>query len=81
MGKYYDYGIGFARLLAMISIVICHVFQALESPLCYYFNVGVQVFLFISGYLYGKKRISDYSVNTSDYSIKKGDYVYLYHTT
>ena len=53
-----DYGISMARLLAMLGVIICHF---MSSPminmgaLAFLFNVGVQIFLFISGYLYGKR--------------------------
>ncbi len=59
MTSKYEYGIGFARCIAMISIVVCHIFQAIGNDLCFYFNVGVPIFLFLSGYLYGKKKITD----------------------
>lgn len=55
----------FIRVVSMICIVLCHI-------VCYYtfipghavlgqvFNVGVYVFLLISGYLYGGKTISNF---------------------
>ncbi len=52
-----DYTISFVRMLAMISIVTCHVMQYYDMELAWWFNVGVQIFLCISGYLYGMKRI------------------------
>lgn len=54
-----DYTISAIRFLAMISIVLCHFLQAYGNELAWWFNVGVQVFLCMSGFLYGKKRISD----------------------
>lgn len=51
-------GISLARLMAMLLIFFCHVFQARENLLAEYFNAGVQIFLVISGYLHGKKRIN-----------------------
>ena len=45
------------RVFAMISIVICHLLQYYESPLSNVFNVGVQIFILISGFLYGRKII------------------------
>lgn len=59
-----DYSISFVRLIAMIFIFICHVMQqdnfhstikGAEISWDYWFAVGVQMFLFISGFLYGKK--------------------------
>lgn len=63
-----DYSISCARLIAMVFIVACHMMQrddfALDIKgahigLAVWFNVGVQMFLFISGYLYGKKNRID----------------------
>ena len=50
----------YLRSIAMISIVVGHLFQSLESSLIYVFNVGVQVFLIISGYLYGHRMIVEW---------------------
>lgn len=47
------------RVLSMFSIVVCHIMQpigALEGDI---FNVGVEVFFLISGFLYGHKVIAD----------------------
>ena len=48
------------RIWAMLSIVVCHLFQAYHHSLAGVFNVGVQVFLVLSGYLYGRKQIDDW---------------------
>lgn len=40
-------------------IVVCHILQYHDNELCRWFNVGVQVFFIISGYLYGGKEISN----------------------
>lgn len=48
------------RTLAMLSIVVCHLFQAYQNVGSHIFNVGVQVFLVMSGYLYGHKNIVDW---------------------
>lgn len=45
------------RWLSTISIVICHLFQRYDLVAAYIFNIGVQVFFFLSGFLYGNKRI------------------------
>lgn len=58
----YDYSISFLRVLAMFFIIICHLgtyFKA--NVIAQFFNVGVQIFFVISGYLYGEKRIGNYS--------------------
>ena len=51
-----DYTISFIRLLAMFLIITCHLFQYYDNGLYKVFNVGVQIFLVISGYLYGAKK-------------------------
>ena len=57
-----DLSISFVRMLAMMFIVICHVMQYYDVELAWWFNIGVQIFLCISGYLYGRKRILDIRV-------------------
>ena len=58
-----DISIQIVRICAMFSIILCHLVQELENnnivALAQFFNVGVQIFLFISGYLYGNKEIKD----------------------
>lgn len=43
----------------MGMIVICHVMQYYDFVLAWWFNVGVQIFLCISGFLYGQKNIEN----------------------
>lgn len=43
------------RFIAMLMIVVCHFMQFYGNDLAYWFNVGVQIFLIISGFLYGNK--------------------------
>lgn len=43
----------------MISIVLCHFFQYYDIELAWWFNVGVQIFFTISGFLYGRRDIND----------------------
>lgn len=52
--------IKYIRVGSMLSIVICHVLQTYSNRWAYVFNIGVQVFLVLSGYLYGKKIISNW---------------------
>lgn len=52
-----DYSISFIRLLSMFLIITCHILQYYDNGLAWVLNVGVQVFLIISGYLYGLKKI------------------------
>ena len=41
----------------MASIVLCHLLQAYDNRWAWIFNVGVQIFLAISGWLYGNKDV------------------------
>lgn len=54
-----DYSISFVRYIAMIFIIVCHIFQYYNNELAFWFNVGVQTFLFISGWLYANKKIDN----------------------
>lgn len=58
--KEYEHGLGAIRFFAMSAIVLCHILQQQENTLAFYFNIGVPIFLFISGYLFGKKDVTDY---------------------
>lgn len=51
----HDYKISLIRCFAMCSIIFCHFLQYFGNGLAFWFNVGVQVFLFMSGYLYGAR--------------------------
>ena len=53
--KKHDEAISLIRLISTLSIIACHVFQFWSNDLCAWFNVGVQLFFIISGYLYGLK--------------------------
>lgn len=57
MGIRNEYAISFTRCIAMVSIVLCHFWQHYGSNLAWIFNFGVQMFLFVSGYLYSEKQI------------------------
>lgn len=61
-----DYSISYFRFIAMCFIVLCHIMQrdvfstsiaGANIKWAFWFNIGVQMFLFLSGYLYGKKDI------------------------
>lgn len=52
-----NYAISLVRCLAMISVITCHVLQYYNNSLATWANVGVQIFLFMSGYLYGRQDI------------------------
>ena len=51
--------IGMIRFIAMLMIIICHLMQALDLELAQWFNVGVPIFLCISGFLYGQRNIGE----------------------
>lgn len=57
-----DLTISFVRMVAMICIVVCHMMQYYNMELAWWLNVGVQIFLCISGYLYGRKEIAKLGV-------------------
>ena len=59
INKEHFYSISLLRMVAMLSIVSCHIFQYYGNFLAWWFNVGVQIFLCISGYLYGQKDIGE----------------------
>jgi peptidoglycan/LPS O-acetylase OafA/YrhL len=52
--------IRYLRSIAMLSIVICHFQQAYDNKWAWVFNVGVQMFLTLSGWLYGNKNITNW---------------------
>ena len=52
-----NYAVSLLRFIAMIFIVLCHFLQFYDLELAWWFNVGVQIFLCISGFLYGNKKI------------------------
>lgn len=54
-----DWSISAVRGISMLFIISCHIMQYLNCELAWWFNVGVQIFLCISGYLYGQKEHID----------------------
>lgn len=42
------------RVLSMLMIITCHILQGYNQPSAFLFNVGVQIFFLLSGFLYGK---------------------------
>ena len=56
----YNMAVSVSRVLAMFMIIICHIGSATgNSAIGQLFQTGVQVFLFISGYLYSNKDINN----------------------
>lgn len=51
----------------MLMIIGCHIMQYYDLELAWWLNVGVQIFLCISGFLYGQKSID----NVSDFYNKR----------
>ena len=49
--------VSIARVISMVSILFAHLFTWLQIYTYQLFSVGVNVFLIISGYLYGNKLI------------------------
>ena len=56
-GGYRNSAISLIRMLSMLMIISCHIMQYYDLELAWWFNVGVQIFLCISGFLYGQKNI------------------------
>ena len=61
-----DVGISYTRVIAMIFILIDHIVFRINIPFKSYIiqitNTGVLIFLFISGFLYGKKEIKNFKL-------------------
>lgn len=58
-----DRNIQLLRVISMFSILLCHfcneIGNSLGNALGQFFNIGVYIFLIISGYLFGKKDINN----------------------
>lgn len=52
--------IKYIRVGSMLAIVICHILESYANRWAFVFNIGVQVFLVLSGYLYGKKIVTNW---------------------
>ena len=54
--------VGYLRVFAMLLIVLCHLSSESTNgiilKMAQFFNVGVEIFFLISGYLFGLKIIS-----------------------
>ena len=68
-----SFAIKYIRVGAMFAIVLCHMFQAYANQWAYVLNIGVQVFLALSGYLYGKKIV----INWRQWAVGRIKRVYL----
>ena len=56
MNKNIDWSISAIRFMSMLFIITSHLMQYYFCELAWWFNVGVQIFLCISGYLYGQRK-------------------------
>lgn len=54
-----DTGISLIRFLATAFIITYHIMQYNDFVLAWWFNVGVQIFLCMSGFLYGNREIRE----------------------
>lgn len=54
-----DYSISFVRFVATIMIIVCHIYQYYCVSWTFWFNAAIQIFFFMSGFLYANKEISD----------------------
>lgn len=54
-----NYNISLLRLIAMVSIIVCHFLQFYNHEAAWWLNSGVQVFFIISGYLYSRKKFDN----------------------
>ena len=61
------------RVFAMVLIVSCHIAQCYELQIAFLLNIGVQIFFFMSGFLYGRLGITG-----SPYSFYKKRFVKVY---
>lgn len=59
--KKIDLKISIIRLISLVMIISCHILQFLGMEAAFWLNLGVQIFFFISGFLYGKKDIANVS--------------------
>lgn len=63
-----DYSISLLRIVAMFMIVGCHIASFLNNNIiAMILNVGVEIFLIISGYLYSNKVI----INNKKFIVKR----------
>jgi peptidoglycan/LPS O-acetylase OafA/YrhL len=61
------------RVLSMCLIVACHITQKYDMPIAFLLNIGVQIFFFTSGFLYGKLEIT----SIKDFIKKRFTKVYI----
>lgn len=72
--------ISIVRVLAMLAIVLCHFLQAYDNKWAWVLNAGVQVFLVLSGYLYGHKEVGNWRKWFISRFVKLYVPLYIYHS-
>jgi peptidoglycan/LPS O-acetylase OafA/YrhL len=59
----YTFSIKVIRIISMLMIILCHILSEFQNNFCnqlsQFFNVGVFIFIFISGFLFGEKEIGN----------------------
>ena len=53
------YYISMIRCIALLMIITCHILQHYQVVLAFWLDIGVQIFICISGFLYGQRSIAD----------------------
>ena len=53
-----DNAISYIRVIAMFMIILCHFLQYYDNVLAQWFNVGVQIFLVLSGFYMETKKLT-----------------------
>ena len=46
----------------MTAILVCHILQSYDNQWAWVLNVGVQIFLVLSGFLYGHKNVDNWRI-------------------
>lgn len=59
-----DNKISLIRMIATCMIVLCHILQFYNFTAAFWFNIGVQMFLFMSGFLYSKTDFSKINIKS-----------------
>lgn len=60
MSENYNKSISFVRVIAMLSIILGHLCTTYKINTYQFGGIGVEIFFFISGYLYSNKHINNY---------------------
>lgn len=59
--KKYNIALSFVRVIAMLSIILGHLCKAYKINDYQFGGIGVEIFLFLSGYLYSNRQLNDYA--------------------